>query len=59
MEKDGDIGCTIIMYLIPLNYTVEMVRMVSFMLHVFLLHFFNWKKRTEDTMMFSELTPLK
>ena len=57
MEKDGDIGCTIIMYLIPLNYTVEMVRMVSFMLHVFYYIFLIGKKRTEDTMMFSELTP--
>ena len=35
MEKDGDVGCTIIMYLIPLNYTLEMVRMLSFMLCVF------------------------
>lgn len=57
MEKDGDIGCTIIMYLIPLNYTLEMVRMVSFMLHVFYYIFLIGKKRTEDTMMFSELTP--
>ena len=56
MEKDGDIGCTVIMYLIPLNYTLEMVKMVSFMLCI-LLHFFNWEKRTEDTMIFSELTP--
>ena len=56
MEKDGDVGCTIIMYLIPLNYTLEMVRMLSFMLCVFYI-FLIGKKITEDTMIFSELTP--
>ena len=57
MEKDGDVGCIIILYLIPLNYTLEMVGMVSFMLCVFYYIFLIGKKRTEDTMIFSEFTP--
>ena len=48
MEKDGDIGCTVIMYLIPLNYTLEMVKMVNFMLCI-LLHFFLTGKKEQKT----------